>query len=364
MKFLLTALGRTGAGPMYAFEMARALSKENDVLCIVSSDAENINVWRDETVRNHRFQIAEIGTYTGIVSFIFQQFNIFKFRKIRNVVAAFAPDVIYSPFGHFWDKYAFNAIKCKYTVKTVHDVSLHEGERGWKHQFINKWGAFRADKCVILSETFKSRLAERSHYSENDIIVIPHATFNEYSNNKILDLETNYGLMFFGRQVKYKGLSVMLEAMPAIIARFPNIKLYIVGKGDLSEYADSIDRLKDNIVLYNRWIKDSEVADFFKNVDIAVLPYTDASQSGVIPLANSFGKPSIASDLGGLPAQILADVTGYVIPPKRPDVLAEKIISLYSNQAVLVEMKKNSWNYASKNTWDVSAKILMDALFG
>lgn len=353
-------MGRRGAGPMYSFEMARALSKEHDVLSVISSRAENISLWREESSANARFSIYEVSTYSSLSSFIFKTLNFFQYSTIAKRINEFAPDILYSPFGQFWEKFIYPMVKCRVKVKTYHDMNMHEGEDKWYLGLLYSAFSFRTDKCVVLSDVFVDTVMEKYGYDRENVIVIPHASFQEYSRDKTLDLDTKYGLMFFGRLVKYKGLSVLLEALRTIVREIPEIKLYIVGNGDISENSKDIEELKEHIELHNRWIKDEEVESFFRQTDIAIMPYIEASQSGVIPLANSFGKPSIATALGGLPAQIDNNVTGIVIEPNNPTMLAQEVIKLYKNPERLHAMKKSAWEYSKSNNWDKSAKLLID----
>lgn len=107
MKIAVTALGRYGAAPMYSFGMAKALSAKAEVLCIVSSYAENIHLWRKEAESNPSFSVLEIPTYRNLPEFVINSFDFTRFRKIRKAIRAFAPDILYSPFMHFWEKFIF-----------------------------------------------------------------------------------------------------------------------------------------------------------------------------------------------------------------------------------------------------------------
>jgi glycosyltransferase involved in cell wall biosynthesis len=74
------------------------------------------------------------------------------------------------------------------------------------------------------------------------------------------------------------------------------------------------------------------VADLFQRASVVVLPYTDASQSGVVPLAYAFGKPVVVTDVGSLPEVVDDAETGYIVPPKDPTRLGDAIIDLLKNK--------------------------------
>lgn len=361
MRIAMISLGRLGAGPMYSFEMAKALSQRAEIRCVVSSHAENIALWRKEATQNCSFTIYEVSTYDNVASFALKTLRIWQYRHIAKQINNFTPDVVYIPMGHFWDKFILRNVKCEVQIKTYHDMKMHDGENGILRRLLFKPFAYKTNKCIVLSDIFKPVIMAQMGYKSEDVTVIPHASFQQYAPNYQLDLETKYSLIFFGRLLRYKGLGVMLDAMQIVLQKRPEVKLLIVGRGDISDYADQLKSVESNIETHVRWIQDNEVEQFFSRSDIAVLPYTEASQSGVIPLANSFGKPAIATNIGGLPAQIVQDITGIVIPPNHPQALADAILELYDNEQKLKQLKQAAYHYSKENTWEHSAELFLNA---
>jgi glycosyltransferase involved in cell wall biosynthesis len=139
-----------------------------------------------------------------------------------------------------------------------------------------------------------------------------------------------------------------------------NISLTIAGNGDFSPYRNKCAELK-NLKLYNRWIKDEEVSDFFngKNI-IVVLPYKTATQSGIIPIAMHYGLPIIASNVGGISEQIIDNQTGILTTPNDVNDLANKMIFLANNSQIREMLSKNSQNEIRKTSWDNQALKLLN----
>ena len=302
MKIVLLYLGRKGAGPEYALEMAKALSRKAEVMCIISTYVSNKHNWLSWAENNISVKIKELKTYNSITEFILKSFKFFLYLDSIRTINRFAPDMIYSPMSHPWERFIIPYCKCKLTVQTIHDVVLHEGE----NSFWNKLGRFmfsyKSTKKVILSNSFKNYLINKG-MEESDILVIPHAVFKGYylSENIIEDYTCYNRFLFFGRIIKYKGLEVLLEAMKGIAQKAPGAKLVIAGNGDITPYQTMIQECANNLDLHIGWIEDNQVERFFKEIDFVVLPYTHASQSGIIPLAYAFGKPVIATCIGGIP---------------------------------------------------------------
>lgn len=149
--------------------------------------------------------------------------------------------------------------------------------------------------------------------------------------------------------------------MKQIAKQIPNATLVIVGNGDINPYKELIDGCIHNLELRVGWVEDNEVERYFKNVDFVVLPYTHASQSGVIPLSYAFGKPVIATKLGGLPEQVEEGKTGLLVDANDEAQLATAIITLLSDKNKLRQMKSSCYAYAVQNTWDSSADLLLGA---
>ncbi len=107
-------------------------------------------------------------------------------------------------------------------------------------------------------------------------------------------------------------------------------RLVIAGDGDICPYKDKIEQLED-VTLVNRWIGENEIGEFFTHSDLVVLPYSSASQSGVIPIAAAYGLPVIATKVGGLSEQIEDGVSGWLIPPDDVQALTSTIREVLSN---------------------------------
>ena len=75
-------------------------------------------------------------------------------------------------------------------------------------------------------------------------------------------------------------------------------------------------RLENDIIFYDHFIKDEEVALFFSAADLVVQPYKSATQSGVTQIAFHFEKPMLVTDVGGLKEIVPHGKCGYVVKPE------------------------------------------------
>ncbi|MDR1614940.1 MAG: glycosyltransferase family 4 protein [Campylobacteraceae bacterium] len=362
-KIAILYLGRRGAGPIYAYEMALALSKHSSVSVILSSFIENKKTWDNIAKVEKNLNVTYENTYNSILGFLFSSLNIFRFIKIIKSINLYKPDIFYSPMEHFWDVVIYPFVKCRLKLKTIHDIKLHKQEDGFIYRFFHQFVFKQADKYVILSKKFTEDLTAKG-IKEQDIIYIPHANFSYYSDKQEnLYFHFYNKLLFFGRILEYKGLHILLKAMRIVVKEIPDIKLIIVGDGDISSYKNDIEILHDNIELHNKWIAIEDVKNYFQKIDIVVLPYIQASQSGIIPLAYSFSKPVIASNIGALDEQLYDGKTGYLVESGNHEMLAEKILYLMKSSDIICKMSKECYKvYKNEMTWEASAKKIMECL--
>jgi len=138
-------------------------------------------------------------------------------------------------------------------------------------------------------------------------------------------------ILFFGIVRKYKGLDVLLRAMPRVLSEV-ECDLVVAG-----EFYDSVERyeaiiresgIEKNVRLENRYIANEDVPALFEEADVLVLPYLSATQSGVARIAIMNRLPIIASQTGGLSESVTEDC-GLLVPPGNSDALADALIRYF-----------------------------------
>jgi glycosyltransferase involved in cell wall biosynthesis len=135
-------------------------------------------------------------------------------------------------------------------------------------------------------------------------------------------------VLFFGRIWPYKGLEYLIQAEPEVASRVPHARFLIAGRGE------SLDRYRrlmvhpERFVAIDDFVSDRQRAELFRRASVVALPYVEASQSGVVPLAYTFEKPVVATSVGGLPEMIEDGVTGFIVPPRDASALAAALVRL------------------------------------
>jgi len=144
--------------------------------------------------------------------------------------------------------------------------------------------------------------------------------------------EGDHVLLFFGFVRRYKGLRYLLQALPEVRAQVP-VHLLVAGEfwEDEQIYTEMIAHLglQEHVTLLNRYIPNEEVTLYFSAADVLVLPYLEATQSGVVQLAFGFERPVIATQVGGLAETVEHNGTGLIVPPGDVQALVRAIVDYF-----------------------------------
>lgn len=139
-------------------------------------------------------------------------------------------------------------------------------------------------------------------------------------------------LLFFGFVRRYKGLRHLLQAMAELREHMP-ARLLVVGEfwEDARPYYDLVRQLgiEDMVIFHSKYVSNEDMPRYFSACDVVVMPYLEATQSGVAQLAIGFEKPMIATSVGGMPEAIQDGQTGLIVPPADPSALAEAIMRYF-----------------------------------
>lgn len=199
------------------------------------------------------------------------------------------------------------------------------------------------DSIIVHGQVLKAELTYTG-VDKNKIHILPHFDYQYLLNlvNVKLKKQTLFEdyILIFGRIVPYKGFNILIEAI-RIARNLTNNKFNVLisGKGDIS-YLEGLLNTDDYeyITICHNFVPYSRIPDLFERAKFLVLPYTNASQSGVIPLAYTFSKPVIVSNVGSLPEYVDQGETGYIFELNNSTQLATYIVDLIENEQKCKEM--------------------------
>lgn len=343
----------------YIIQLANSLSKGNNVIMLIMPDwahKENLE-FIDSKVHIKLFN-------TKFSNPIIKFFSII--CEILSNVKDFRPNIIHVQGAGviFFVIYLFRNVLGFKMVTTLHDINRHLGEENFSHPFMMKCMKCYSKHIFVHGTKLKELLIKDYNISSNNISAIPigeHevAPFKKYDQTCVQE-EVNT-ILFFGRIKQYKGLEYLVKAEPMITKEVPDAKIIIAGKGDDLEKYQNMMVNKDNFTIYNHRISYEEGAKLFKKCSLVVLPYVEASQSGVIPTAYGFCKPVVVTDVGSIPEIVDHGITGLVIPPKDEEALSKAIVFLLKNKGTRLKMGENAYLKLKRDlSWGPISDTIVD----
>jgi glycosyltransferase involved in cell wall biosynthesis len=256
-------------------------------------------------------------------------------QRLLRTIHAFRPDVVHFQRGHLWFNLALPALRRYPLVVTVHDPRRHLGDRGAAKtpETVMRFGYRRADRIIVHGQQLKETLVHDLDFPSEKIHVVPHIAIGQRRVEAPAPEEDSL-VLFFGRIWEYKGLDYLIRAEPLISRAVPNLRILIAGDGEGFDRYRRLMANPDRFEVHHRWISDEERTAMFQRAAVVVLPYVEATQSGVVPVAYAFGKPVVATATGGLPEVVEHGRTGLLVPPRDESALAAAIVQLLRDEGL------------------------------
>ncbi|MBN1875834.1 MAG: glycosyltransferase family 4 protein [Anaerolineae bacterium] len=309
----------------YPIQLANALTESCDVALLLPHNfPEKLLHGIKPEVRFETFHMPRVRYPT----------NLWMMYQLSRRIAQFHPDVVHVTAWYPWLTLSRLFFRKFRMIATVHDVHRHPGDaETWPlPDVLYRWQWRGARHIIVHATTAKEELMREHAVAEKKISVIPIGAYDLYQQKGTATFpEQPHTILFFGRIWAYKGLQHLIEAEPIITREVPDAKIIIAGTGEPFERYEQMMINKDRFVVYNQRIPDEMVAELFQTAGLVVLPYLEASQSGVIPVAYAFGKPVVATTVGGIPDIVAHGETGYLVPPGDTASLAQAIIALLTH---------------------------------
>ena len=251
--------------------------------------------------------------------------NPLTYGKTAKVIAEYGPDLLIT---RYWMSYFAPSLGS--VTSKVASILKKKGKSGFKavaiadniiphekHFFdipLARFFVRRQSGIVTLSHSVEQELHQICPEAKS--LTIPHPLYSNFgertdtlearkklgmrgSDEEILSRKV---LLFFGLIRDYKGLDLLLEAMPLLDGSYT---LVVAGEnyGSFEKYSQIINSerfapVRNNLILVNRYIPDGEVKVFFSAADVSVLPYRSATQSGISSISWNFDVPLITTPVG------------------------------------------------------------------
>jgi glycosyltransferase involved in cell wall biosynthesis len=248
------------------------------------------------------------------------------------------------------------------TVAILDNVIPHEGWPAGRlitriglrgmHGYIAQSEAVRADLFALLPATDPARV-RLVHHPTYDFG--PGSAGGRQAARARFGVSERRVLLYFGFIKPYKGLAVLIEAVPHLRERLgADFRLLVVG--DFYEDREPYDRriaelgIGDRLTLVAGYVPNESVADYFIAADLVVLPYRSATQSGIVQIAYRYDRPVVTTRVGGMAEFVDEGRTGYLVEPDDPVALAEAVARYFRDaepeamaRAIAEKRRSYSW---------------------
>jgi glycosyltransferase involved in cell wall biosynthesis len=214
------------------------------------------------------------------------------------------------------------------------------------------------DAVVVHSEHGRARLIGEVGVDAAKVHVIPHGILRPAGDAPLPPELPEYDgtvVLCFGLVRPYKGIDVLLEAWRGI----ERAELWIVGAARMDTAALHA-AAPSGVRFVERFVSEGEAAALFRRADLAVLPYREIDQSGVLFTALGFGVPLVLSDVGGFPDVARAGAA-VLVPPGDAKGLHDALASLLDDPARSALLATAALRLAAEShDWDAIARAHLE----
>ncbi|MGO4692089.1 glycosyltransferase family 4 protein [Glaciibacter sp. 2TAF33] len=354
--------GRSGGGPRFAVRMAEALRGKwpGAVYVSLNRDAEILGL--DDLQLANTLPVTTYRTVWGLV--LCSPRLCLLGMRMRRLLKRRGVTTVYSAMSSLWQTVCtfFFLPRSTMFVASIHDAAEHPGEQHWALRLCRNLELRRADVVVVHSVATKDALEPRLARRNTRIVVIPHGADAPTAQPRRLDGrgDTPLRLGFVGRIVEYKGLGLFIDLIRSLTSEGMNVRGIVAGRGDVP--ASVVESTSAIIDWRIGWIPESGLPQVMDEIDVLVLPYREASQSGVHGLALSAGVPTVATPVGGLIEQVEDTQSGVVAHSVSVEALADAVRTLVEPHAYALASERCLLAAGGSSSWRQAASLFVAAL--
>ena len=325
----------------YAATIANELARECEVLVVTRDHGYQLGM-------QERGEGAKRALLDSRVDVVFvrgrqsQPSSLLSSARAGRAIRRFDPDVVLVQEHSDWRLYSLQrTLPRRPMVLTIHDVVPHLGSVDLSNR-LQSWVSRRllstADAYVVHGSVLAEQLVAREDYDgRKPVFSIPHGpVFSAIPPAHPLPARPT--VLFFGRIEYYKGLDIFIEAVERSADKIPGLTAIIAGAGGDALRCRRLITRPELFEWREGFVPDEALAGLFFRSSALVLPYREASQSGVIPLAYAHGRPVIATSVGALPEAVWDHSTGLLVEHADAAEIGAALHDLFSTPGLLEAM--------------------------
>jgi len=263
---------------------------------------------------------------------------------VAPILRAIAPDIVNS--HHHVTSVAAVLAGCR-VVHTIHGVSFREiGYAFGRARLADYVNSLHNDKAIKMSNSFiavsQYALDEYSRLIGNKPQYLMYLPIEDIFWT-VPEQQHSRQLVYAGGVGKRKNLLTLVQALPAVAARHPDVKLNVCGNiVDKTYYKNVVQTANDTGVVehlvFHDLVDRNKLAELLEASVALVIPSFQETTPTVICQTMAASRVPVASRVGGIPGMIDDGVTGYLVDPSDPDTIADRLISLLDDPVRAREM--------------------------
>ena len=382
--------------PPFVFELAKRLANHFTITVLTPNYTGSLSYENMEGISVHRFRyflksFEKLAGSEGILPTLKRNklyyllvpfFILAEFLALLQLIRKNKPDIIHAHW--ILPQGLIASLVHKLTgvpfVLTTHGGDIY-GLQGKFAAALKGYALKNASIVTVVSKDIQKTVKKKYGKDIQTEVIsmgVDSSLFHPHKNDP--EMRGKYGikgpfLLYVGRLSEKKGVRYLLEAMPLVLKHFPDCKLLIVGTGELKRelgnLAESLDLIKTGNVVFVGAVPNNELPSYFASADIFIGPsvvgaggdtegfgltFVEAAMSGCIV---------VGTNVGGISDIIRNEETGFVVPEKNPQVIAEILVKIVQDPSQMSTLKHHAreqmiQKFDWKHITDQYADILKD----
>jgi glycosyltransferase involved in cell wall biosynthesis len=333
----------------YCYSLAQELEKRHELLLLSYRRQYPAMLYGNKDQIDSTYDKTHLCGEFRRLTYDIDSVSIASWIETAKTIGEFSPDMVIFPWWVvYWaPMYAYlmhylkkRGIKCLLIC-----INVFEHEDSVLKKELSKYVIRQADQLIVHSE---QELVELRAINQHAAIRKHLLPLFCYDNPLQSRTDSSLHLLFFGFVRPYKGLDMLLRAIALLKDRDVVLKV----TGEIWDGKDDYFRLVEElgiahrVEIIDRYVSDDEMSGYFSWADLVVLPYRTAKTSGVIATAYGYGKPVLATDVGGFHEVVQDEYTGKLVRACDPQAIADGIAWFDDNRQVGFE--KNIASFVAK----------------
>ncbi|WP_173051255.1 glycosyltransferase family 4 protein [Nitrospira sp. KM1] len=199
-----------------------------------------------------------------------------------------------------------------------------------------------SNRIVFLSDIAASQFRELFPHTRMAVIPNP-VDVDRYGVEPRAPMKDHYRILFMGWIVREKGVYDIVDAMPDVLARFPQAEFLFAGNKETEQLKNMIDeRQLSRHAKVLGWVEGREKYELLMSSRLLLLPSYSEGIPNVILEAMASGLPVVTTPVGGIPSVFVEGETGYFVSPGNPRELSARIVQMLSDDEDCEKISRSS----------------------